>query len=79
LAEEAEETLSMASLVGFEIVNVSDGSAIGTIVSIDDTTQNILFELEDGKLIPANDELIESIDTAQQQIIMNIPEGLLEI
>ena len=79
LAEEAEETLSMASLVGFEIVNVSDGSAMRTIVSIDDTTQNILFELEDGKLIPANDELIESIDTAQQQIIMNIPEGLLEI
>ena len=79
LAEEAEETPSLSSLVGFKIVSVPDGSTIGTIAAIDNTTQNILFELEDGTLIPANDELIESIDTAQQQIIMNIPEGLLEI
>ena len=79
LAEEAEETLSMASLVGFEIVNVSDGSAIGTIVSIDDTTQNILFELEDGKLIPASEELITNVDTKKRQISINLPEGILDL
>lgn len=79
LAEEADETLSLASLVGFEIISVSDGSVIGTIASIDDTTQNILFELEDGTLIPASDELIEDIDTGQRQIKMTIPTGLLEI
>ena len=78
LAEEADETPSLSSLVGFEIVD-SDGKAIGTITAIDDTTQNILFELEDGTLIPANDELIEDIDTELQQIKMNIPEGLLDI
>ena len=79
LAEEADETLSLASLVGFEIVSVPDGSSIGTIASIDDTTQNILFELEDGTLIPASDELIENIDTGQRQIKMTLPTGLLEI
>lgn len=79
LAEEADETLSLASLVGFEIISVSDGSVIGTIASIDDTTQNILFELEDGTLIPASDELIEDIDTGQRQIKMTLPTGLLEI
>ena len=79
LAEEADETLSLASLVGFEIISVSDGSVIGTIASIDDTTQNILFEVEDGTLIPASDELIEDIDTGQRQIKMNIPDGLLDI
>ena len=79
LAEEADETLSLASLVGFEIISVSDGSVIGTIASIDDTTQSILFELEDGTLIPASDELIEDIDTGQRQIKMTIPTGLLEI
>ena len=79
LAEEADETLSLASLVGFEIISVSDGSVIGTIASIDDTTQNILFEVEDGTLIPASDELIEDIDTGQRQIKMTIPTGLLEI
>ena len=79
LAEEAEETPSLSSLVGFKIVNVPDGSTIGTIAAIDDTTQNILFELEDGTLIPASDELIENIDVNKKEIIMNIPEGLLDI
>lgn len=79
LAEEAEETPSLSALVGFDIVNVPDGSSIGTIAAIDDTTQNILFELEDGTLIPANDELIENIDVNKKEIIMNIPEGLLDI
>ena len=79
LAEEGEEMPSLASLVGFEIVSVPDGSAIGTIAAIDDTTQNILFELEDGTLIPASDDLIESIDINKQKISMNIPNGLLDI
>ena len=79
LAEEAEETPSLSSLVGFEIVRVSDSFAIGKITAIDDTTQNILFELEDGTLIPASDELIENIDVNKKEIIMNIPEGLLDI
>ena len=79
LAEEADETPSLSSLVGFEIVRVSDCFSIGKITAIDDTTQNILFELEDGTLIPANDELIEKIDVNKKEIIMNIPEGLLEI
>lgn len=79
LAEEAEETPSLSSIVGFKIVSVPDGSTIGTIAAIDDTTQNILFELEDGTLIPASDELIENIDVNKKEIIMNIPEGLLDI
>ena len=79
LAEEAEETPSLSSLVGFKIVSVPDGSTIGTIAAIDDTTQNILFDLEDGTLIPASDELIANIDVNKKEIIMNIPEGLLDI
>jgi len=79
LAEEGEEIPSLASLVGFDIVNVSDGRTIGNIAAIDDSTVNILFELEDGMLIPANDDLIEVIDTEKQQIKMNLPSGLLEI
>ena len=79
LAEEAEETPSLSSLVGFKIVSVPDGSTIGTIAAIDDTTQNILFELEDGTLIPASDELIANIDVNKKEIIMNIPIGLLDI
>ena len=79
LAEEGDEMPSLASLVGFDIVNVSDGRTIGNIAAIDDSTVNILFELEDGTLIPASDELITDIDAEQRTIRMNIPEGLLAL
>ena len=79
LAEDAEEMPSLASLVGFEIVDASNGNTVGNIVAIDDSTINLLFELEDGTLIPAGDELIEDIDAEQRTIRMNIPEGLLDI
>ena len=79
LAETTDETPSLSMLVGYEIVSVADGRAVGKIAAIDDSTANILFELETGQLIPVNDDLIEVIDTEQQQIRMNIPEGLLNI
>jgi 16S rRNA processing protein RimM len=79
LAETTDETPSLSMLVGYEIVSVADGRAVGKIAAIDDSTANILFELETGQLIPANDDLIEVIDTEQQQIRINIPEGLLNI
>ena len=79
LAEEADDMPSLASLVGFEIVDASNGKAIGNIAAIDDSTINLLFELEDGALIPASDELIEDIDAEHRTITMNIPKGLLDI
>jgi len=79
LTEEDNETPSLAMLVGYRLVDFSTQKEIGTITSIDDQTANILFELQDGRLIPASDDLIHHIDTQQQEIIMDIPEGLLEI
>ena len=79
LAEEGDEMPSLSMLVGFEIVNAANGKTVGRVAAIDDSTANILFEMEDGMLIPANDNLIEVIDAEQQQIKMNIPQGLLEI
>jgi 16S rRNA processing protein RimM len=79
LAEEAGEVPSLAGLVGFDLVEATSSTTIGRIASIDDQTLNILFELEDGRLIPASADLINNIDTEHQQIIMDIPEGLLEI
>ena len=79
LAEEGDEMPSLSMLVGFKIVNNTNGKTVGRIAAIDDSTANILFEMEDGMLIPANDDLIEVIDAEQQQIKMNIPQGLLDI
>jgi 16S rRNA processing protein RimM len=79
LAEEAEEVPSLASLVGFDIIDISNGKTIGRIAAIDDSTFNILFELEDGTLIPVSDELIETIDGTSHTITMHLPEGLLDL
>ena len=79
IAEEQAEGLSLSSLVGFDLIDANGNEKVGTIAAIDDTTQNILFELEDGTLIPASDDLITDINTQQRQITMNIPEGLLDI
>lgn len=65
--------------MGFQIVDVKANQAVGRIADIDDQTANILFELEDGRLIPANDDLITDIDMSKQQITMTIPDGLLDL
>ncbi len=79
MAEDDDEQLSWAAIVGFELVDVNSGKIAGRIASVDDSTMNILFELEDGKLIPASEELITNVDTKKQQISINLPEGILEL
>lgn len=79
LADSAEDGLSWSAIVGFYILEVKSGKVIGRIASIDDSTLNILFCLEDGRLIPATDDLITAIDQQARTITMHIPEGLLEL
>ena len=71
--------VSWTQLVGYMLVDAQNGNSVGKIASIDDATVNILFELEDGKLIPASEELITHIDTTNHQIEINLPEGILEL
>ena len=68
-----QESLSYPMLVGFQV------NDIGKIAYIDTQTENIMFELENGTLVPASEELIEDIDVPNRKIKMTIPEGLLDI
>lgn len=80
LAQEDETgELSYAQLVGFTIINAADKSAAGVIASVDEQTVNIMFELTDGRLIPAAEELIDGIDIEKKEITMIIPEGILDL
>ena len=79
LADSDEEGMSWAEIVGFGIVDANTGQTAGKIASVDDSTLNILFELEDGLLIPASEELITDIDKENRTITIDIPEGLLEL
>jgi 16S rRNA processing protein RimM len=74
-----DDAPSLTSLVGFDIVDAQTAVPVGRIAAIDDSTANLLFELEDGRLIPAAEELITGIDTSHRQISLNIPQGLLEL
>ena len=79
LAASEDEAPILEMLIGFDIVDAATGKHVGVIDDINDQTANILFELNNGILIPASDELIMNIDTEHEEIVMNIPEGLLDI
>ena len=78
-ADDEEEELSYSFLVGFDIIDDQSGQKVGKIASIDDNTLNILFELENGTLIPASEELITDIDKDNKTITIALPEGILEL
>lgn len=79
LADDEEEVLTYSFLVGFDIVDATTGKKVGTIASVDESTLNILFELEDGMLIPASEELITDIDKDNKTITIALPEGILDL
>lgn len=71
-----------ADFIGFKIKDEILGE-IGTIVDIDDSTDNVLFVVEDLEakkiLIPVADDFITEIDDDNQIIQTHLPEGLLSI
>jgi len=70
--------LSYAQLVGYTLIDATTQQTVGTIDRVDEQTENILFEVGQ-RLIPAAEELIESIDNERQTITLSIPEGLLAL
>lgn len=68
-------------VIGYQIIDENFGM-VGTIVSINDTTAQALFEIEhNGKeiLIPVNDEIITKVDREQRTITVKAPDGLIEL
>ena len=55
---------------------------IGIITGVNDTTAQALFEVENnGKelLIPMSDDILKSVDRAAKKIIVETPEGLIDL
>lgn len=77
IAETDEHDLTYAELVGYELVDDNTDKVLGKIAYVDDTTENILFELENEILIPAAEELIVDVDSDNHRIRVNVPEGLV--
>jgi 16S rRNA processing protein RimM len=79
LADSDDGTITWAAIVGFDIIDDNSGKPVGRIASVDDSTLNILFCLEDGHLIPASEDLITQIDQQARTITMHLPAGLLDL
>lgn len=79
--EDDEDGFYLDDLTGFTII--SDNEAIGTVEDFDDSTENYLFIVaaQNGKkiLIPANPDLIESVNPDTRTINMNLPSGLINL
>ncbi|MGE5942885.1 MAG: ribosome maturation factor RimM [Flavobacteriales bacterium] len=68
-------------VIGFTMEDKNYGK-VGIIKSINDTTVQALFEVEnDGKeiLIPMNDEFIVEVNRKTKTIIVDTPEGLIDL
>lgn len=76
-----EDEVSLNYFIGFKMIE--DDTEIGTIVDIDDNTENWLFIVErpngDEVMIPAHEEFIAEIKQEEKIMVMDLPLGLLEL
>lgn len=68
-------------VIGFKIVDVNFGE-VGTLVNINDSAAQPLFEIERGDqevFIPMIDDFIKKVDRENNQIQVETPEGLIDL
>ncbi len=83
IAQESEsDDYPIDYFIGFS-VDEQDGTVLGEIVDVDDTTANVLFKVktpgDKEVLVPAVDDFIVDIDIDKRQLTMNIPKELLQL
>lgn len=67
--------------IGFELHD-SDGQRVGEITDVDEQTENAIFivDREGAELmVPATDELIVEFDLDKKVMVMDLPQGLLDL
>lgn len=68
-------------VIGFTVEDVNYGT-VGTIVSVNDSTAQALFEIERNGieiLIPVNDAFIVKVDRTNKTIVVDTPQGLIDL
>jgi len=68
-------------VIGFKIIDQKKGE-IGTILKINDQTAQPLFEVNDGNkkiLIPLHDDLLINLNRKDKSILVNLPDGLIDL
>lgn len=82
LSDREEDDLTWDEIKGFEVVDANRGN-IGNVVSIDESTVNVIMEVETAKgniiLVPANENLIKEVDPENRRIVVDLPDGLVDL
>lgn len=77
--EDGGEFLTLDDLIGYDLYD-TDGTHVGKITDVDDSTENILFEVvrpdNSTVSVPAADELVTDLDIDNKKITMGLPSGL---
>ena len=76
-----DDELTWSYFVGFLIKDINKGE-IGKVTDVDDSTINTLFVVDHNGsevLIPAQEDFIVDLDRDNRVIVMNLPEGLLDL
>lgn len=81
ITEEEDNDNDLLLFTGYLMIDEAEGE-VGIIQTIDNSTDNLLFEVLRGNtslLIPAVDEWIVEIDDDNKILHIRLPEGLLQI
>ncbi len=67
--------------IGFELQD-SDEKRVGVIIAVDEQTENAIFIIDrdgDELMVPANDDLIVEFDIDKRVMVMDLPQGLIDL
>lgn len=84
LSDRGDDELTWDEINGFSVVDSNeDNMVVGKIVNVDESTVNILLEVETPSgsivLVPANEDMIKDVDSEAKQITVALPEGLVDL
>lgn len=82
VSEDWSDELSWHFFLGYDMWEVHHGK-LGVLSEVDESTMNMLFIIETEKgeelLVPVCEEFIKDVDQHDRKIVLNLPEGLLQL
>ncbi|SFN41614.1 16S rRNA processing protein RimM [Bizionia echini] len=68
-------------IIGFKVTDINFGN-VGIVISVNDSTAQALFEIDNNGteiLIPMHDAFIVKVDKPNKEIVLDTPEGLIDL
>ena len=75
------KTLEPDELVGYKVIDLQN-NLLGFVTGLDESGRQSILEVDlDGKelLIPFHEDLVKKIDSKRKELIVDLPEGLLDL